>query len=154
MSDFEDAVIITIDNEGGYVVNAADSGGPTKYGITQADMPGVDIFTLTVGQAAAYYKQYFWNPLYAQIISQAVCNKIFDMGVLCGKKTAVKILESVLRTAIDGIFGPNDLTVLNLSGEAILPVFKGRMISHFQAIVEVSPKDVVFLEGWINRANS
>ena len=47
MADFNLAVALTLQHEGGFIDLAADPGGATKYGITQADMPGVQIADLT-----------------------------------------------------------------------------------------------------------
>src|SRR5271157_1591973 len=106
MADFETAVLLTLRNEGGYTDNPADPGGATNMGIEQREMPNIDIKTLTVDQATAFYQETYWKPLYSQIENQSVANKLFDLGVLFGVGTAVIILQSVLGLKMDGIFGP------------------------------------------------
>ena len=59
MADFQIAVHKTLVHEGGFVDNKNDSGGQTKYGITQADLPGVSIKDITLEQAVAYYAEHY-----------------------------------------------------------------------------------------------
>src|ERR1700686_393552 len=96
MADFNQAVAKTLVHEGGYVDNPNDPGGATKYGITQADMPGINIADITTEQAVAYYAEHYWKTLYSQITDQSLAEKLFDMGVLFGVGTAVKLLQIAL----------------------------------------------------------
>ena len=82
MADFTQAVQKTLIHEGGYVDNPHDTGGPTKYGITQADMPGQDIAAITSAQALDYYHEHYWKQPYDEIEDQLLGEKLFDMGVL------------------------------------------------------------------------
>lgn len=155
MSDSKIAIAKTLINEGGYVNNPNDSGGPTKYGITQRDLPGTDIENLTPEQATAYYMEHYWKPLYSQIESQDIADKLFDMGVLFGIGTAVKLAQTVLNTVADGIFGPNSLSMLNqVDPFSFLQAFKMALVSHVIGICDAQPKDRVFLGGWVKRINS
>lgn len=151
MANFNIAIGITLQHEGGYNNDPADSGGETNMGITAADMPGVSIKDLTVAQSTAYYLEHYWKPLYSQIESQAVANKIFDMGVLAGVGTAIKMLQIVMGLASDGIFGPLTLMHLNLVGDSILPAYMARMKQHYIDVVAVNPQDAEFLKGWERR---
>lgn len=157
MADFKTAVSKTLTHEGGYVNNPADRGGPTKYGITQADMPGVNIANITADQAAQYYAENYWKPLYSQITDQLLAEKVFDMGVLFGAATAVKMLQISMTNEIglvsDGVFGPNTLAAVNQSS-GLLPGYKTTLIQHVVNIVNVHPEDGVFINGWISRINS
>ena len=110
MADAKISIAKTLVNEGGYVDNPNDSGGPTKYGITQRDLPGEDIEKLTPERATAYYLENYWKALYSQIDSQAVADKIFDMGVLFGVGTAIKLLQNILASnRLTAIFGEHTL---------------------------------------------
>jgi lysozyme family protein len=155
MADFFTAVSLTLAHEGGYTNNPADPGKATNMGITQDDLPaGVDVRYLTRAQAQQIYQQKYWNPLYAAIESQAVANKLFDLGVLFGIGTAIKIWQQTLGLAADGIFGPLTLQLTNNRGETVLAAYLQNMISHARAVVAADPKTAVFLQGWINRINS
>jgi lysozyme family protein len=154
MADFTQAVLLTLNHEGGYVNNPNDSGGATNMGITQRDLPDIPIQALTVAQAIAYYQEHYWKPLYSQINSQAVANKLFDMGVLLGVGKAVTLLQSALNLGTDGIFGPHTLDVINAADEIqILAEYRWRLCLRFEAIATIYPQDAVFLKGWLNRVN-
>lgn len=156
MADFKIAVQKTLVHEGGYVNNPHDKGGPTKYGITQADMPGVSIKDITPEQAVEYYAANYWKDLYAQINDQPLAEKLFDMGVLFGVKTAVKLLQISMQHEIglvsDGSFGPNTLAAVNTS--ANLADYRTTLLSHCINVVNNNPNDSVFVQGWINRISS
>ena len=151
--DINQAIQKTLIHEGGFVDNKNDSGGPTKYGITQADMPSVSIKDITPEQAVEYYKEHYVKPLYAQINEQALGEKIFDMGVLFGVKTAVKLLQISLSDEIqvvsDGAFGPNTLAAVNEHGD--INRYRTVLINHCMDVVNRNPQDSVFIRGWINR---
>ena len=156
MADYKIAVQKTLTHEGGYVNNPHDKGGPTKYGITQADMPGEDIQSITPDQAIAYYAEHYWKDLYSQINDQSLAEKLFDMGVLFGVKTAVKLLQismqSVINVVSDGAFGPNTLAAVNEHGN--LAVYRVVLINHCMDVVNRNPQDSEFLHGWLNRIQS
>jgi len=156
MADYKIAVQKTLIHEGGYVNNPNDSGGPTKYGITQKDMPGVDIQSITPDQAIAYYAEHYWKPLYSQINDQTLAEKLFDMGVLFGVKTAVKLLQismhPILNVVSDGVFGPNTLAAVNENGN--LAAYRVVLLNHCVDVVNHNPQDVEFLHGWTNRIQS
>ena len=159
MSQFSIAIALTLEHEGGYVDNPADPGGPTNMGVTQADMPGVDIKDLTVAQAEAFYKQNYWNPLYDQIADQSVANKIFDMGVLCGVHEAVQYAQwsTNVRLTIeaDGVFGSETLAAVNgTDSTTFLETYKAGLVFYALDIVATYSDERIFLDGWVNRINS
>jgi lysozyme family protein len=158
MADFNQAVQKTLVHEGGYVNNPHDKGGPTKYGITQADMPGVNIAAITPEQATAYYSEHYWKPLYSQINDQSLAEKLFDMGVLFGVGTAVKLLQigmcanGEITLVSDGDFGPETLKDVNQYGS--VAGYRVMLLNHVYEVVNRNPNDAVFLQGWVNRINS
>lgn len=156
MADLNVSIEKTLHNEGGYVDNPADKGGPTNMGITQADMPGVDMRTISVAQAEAYYQEHYAKPLYAQIQNQAICDKLFDMGVLFGVGTATIFLQTCLTMEpTDGIFGPDTLEATNAADStSLLAAFKAILVTHATQIGAQDPTQRQFVKGWWNRINS
>lgn len=156
MSDPLVSIHKTLVNEGGYTDNPADSGGPTNMGVTQADVPDIPIKDLTVEQAVAYYQQNFVKKYYAQIYDQFILDKLFDMSVLLGVGTAVKILQGLYPgEAVDGIFGPSTLERVNHSEPiSLLASYKTALVAHVVQVVASNPKDRVFFAGWVRRINS
>jgi lysozyme family protein len=154
MADFKTSVAKTLVHEGGYVNNPDDKGGPTNFGITQADMPGVDMRAITPEQAMEYYREHYWKDLYSQIDSQDVADKLFDMGVLTGVGEAVKLLQRSLSITADGVFGHGTLTAVNQVGDSLLDDYRATLRAHYEAIVAAHPVDAEFIDGWENRVNS
>jgi lysozyme family protein len=159
MADFEIAVKQTLVHEGGFVDNPNDPGGATKYGITQKDMPNVNIADITEDQATAYYSENYWKPLYSQIENQAVASKIFDMGVLFGVGTAVKEIQRTLSPhfpiGVDGNFGPETLNAINQSdSDSLLSAYKAVLVAMAFGIAQAKPQTREFLAGWGRRINS
>lgn len=157
MADFDTAVAITLKNEGGYVNNPNDKGGATNMGITQRDMPDIDIQNLTVDQAKQYYREHFWQSLYDSITDQQAANKLFDMGVLFGVGTAVRLLQSSLALTQTRIFDSDTLMVVNTYSNPAFPLldkYKTRLKIHVRWIVKQNPSQSVFLDGWLKRVDS
>ena len=69
MADFIAAFKTVIGNEGGYVNNSSDRGGPTNFGITMKTLQDYrkksvtidDVKCLKIEEAQAIYKKFFWN---------------------------------------------------------------------------------------------
>lgn len=174
MADILKSIEITIDvnHEGGYQSNPNDranwSGGEigtgeligTNYGITPADMPGINIKNLTPDVATKWYltttkPQRFNNPLYCQILDQQVCDKIFDMGVLFGVETAVTVVQALLEQNVDGGFGPMTLRAVNEADpKSLLEAIKTTFVTHALGIGAAHLQDREFVAGWIRRINS
>jgi lysozyme family protein len=156
VADFNTAVAITLQHEGGYVNNPADPGGATNMGIEQRDLPNIPIQTLTVAQATQYYFQNYWKNFYAQINFNTIASKLFDMGVLFGVQTSVMLLQQALNvTPADGIFGPNTLQSVNSHDPAmVMLAYRARLHEHEIGVGEAHPTDVVFEKGWSNRIDS
>jgi lysozyme family protein len=168
MADMNKAIKLTLQHEGGFQKNLNDRANwslgvvgegdliGTKYGITALDMPGTDIENLTEEQAIAYYREHYVKPLYSQINDQALAEKLFDMGVLFGVKTAVKLLQVSLSQGIsvvsDGVFGPNTLAAMNDHGN--INAYRVVLINHCMDVVNRNPQDVEFLHGWTSRIQS
>jgi|SRR5579864_1687756 len=170
MADAKLAISITLDlaHEGGFQKNSKDranwTGGQvgvgmlvgTKYGITTLDMPGVDIENLTIAQATEYYLEHYWKPLYSEISSQAIANKLFDLGVLFGVGTAVRNLQMALDMPDqDGVFGLHTLAAVNVTNpQNLLQKFQQEMTAHAKAIAAANPNEAPDLGGWTRRINS
>lgn len=161
MADVKISIQKTLVNEGGYVDNPNDSGGATKYGITQIDLDewlGVgrmNVRDLGEDQAAGWYEKKFSNPNYPGISVQAVCDKLFDMGVLFGVGTAVRIFQHTIGVTPDGDFGPASLAATNAAEPvSLLATFKANIVTHAFNIATANPKDRVFLNGWGRRINA
>jgi lysozyme family protein len=172
MADGTIAIMITLDDahEGGFQDNPNDRANwtsgkvgvgelvGTNGGITALDMPGADIRNLTTEQKVTYYLEHYWKPFYGQIISQIAANKLFDLGVLFGVGTAVKILQGVIGVPVDGVFGPQTLALLNTlttpNAGSVLQAYKAAFIAHACEVAAANPLEKADLPDWIRRINS
>lgn len=118
--------------EGGYGWDAADPGGPTKFGITCYDLaeylgekmnsmsawaPRVKTMTLATADAiyaAKYAKQCAFNALEAG----SDCT-VFDFGVNSGSSRAVKFAQKIVGTTQDGMLGPITTAAINKMDAAV-----------------------------------
>jgi lysozyme family protein len=92
--------------EGGYVNDPQDPGGETKYGISKASYPNLDIAGLTFDQAAAIYYSDYWAPSGASALAGQLDLWLLDGAINHGVDEAVKLLQRVCGVAEDGALGP------------------------------------------------
>jgi lysozyme family protein len=177
MADFKTALAKTLVHEGGYSNNPADAGGETYKGVSRhvhptwagwaiiddyrhqpnfpRNLEGDASLQLLVQRV---YSDLYWLNIYTEITSQPLAEKLFDMGVLMGVKTSIRLLQISLSKTItvvtDGVFGQKTLEEVNNSSEGLLAGYRVVLIQHFINIVNNNPEDGVFVQGWINRVNS
>ena len=110
---WEKAFDLLMINEGGYVNNKYDSGGQTKYGISQKTYPNLDIKKLTLEQAKRIYKKDYWDVCQCDWIPDALSIALFDFAVNSGVKRAVKSLQAELNVPADGVMGLQTISAAN-----------------------------------------
>lgn len=102
-------ITIVIDAEGGYVNDPNDPGGETKFGISKAAYPNVDIQNLTIEQAQYYYQRDYWNPVLADKLPSPLDLYVFDAAVNQGVGRAIRILQEACKIPVDGYIGGQTL---------------------------------------------
>lgn len=84
-----------INSEGGYVNHPRDPGGETKFGITKASYPNLDIKNLTKEQAVDIYYKNYWLRSGADKLEDPALKAIhFDAAVNHGVGAAKKFLRA------------------------------------------------------------
>jgi len=156
MADFDKAIIKTLINEGGAKItdDPSDSGGLTKYGISQRAYPNVNIRALTEAQAKAIYKRDYWDKIKGDDIpSQLVAENIFDTAVNMGARTASRLAQMALGMQnADGIIGPQTLGVLNqVEAETFIAEYTIAKIARYASICNRNRSQRKYLLGWVNR---
>ena len=157
MADFNEAIVKTLAREGGarFTDTTSDKGGATKYGISQAAYPNLDIRNLTEQQARDIYKRDYWDRVGGDNInSQAVAENIFDTAVNMGVGTASKLAQLCCDVApADGIIGMQSLNAINAMDEHLfLAGYTLSKIARYAHICNNDRSQTKFLLGWINRA--
>ncbi|MCS7317306.1 MAG: N-acetylmuramidase [Candidatus Dojkabacteria bacterium] len=153
MANFNFAIEKTLKWEGGYVNDPKDPGGETKYGISKASYPSLDIANLSLTQAKDIYKKNYWDKIQGdKINSQKIAESIFDFAVNAGVSTSVKLTQQILNVNIDGVLGNQTLNALNsFNQELFLLKFTLAKIQRYIQICNNRPSSIKFLFGWIRR---
>lgn len=158
--DFDDAFALLIGNEGKFTDNPQDSGNwttgkcrqgqlkGTKYGISAASYPELDICNLTLEQAKNIYQRDFWYLLNIDRMPENIRFDLFDLAVNCGKTKAKQILQKALDVKVDGIIGPKTLAAL----EKADPQWLDKRLSAYRLLYLCDLKSFKnFGRGWVRR---
>lgn len=166
-----------VGNEGGYVNNPDDKGGPTNWGITQqvARAHGYtgDMRNLTRQQALAILDADYWTgPRFDQIaaLSPAIAYEMCDTGVNMGPSVPSKFLQRWLNglnnkgqlfpdLQADGKIGPRTIAALKSflaargkEGEQrLLAALNCSQGARYLELAEGREANETFLYGWLAR---
>lgn len=105
MSLFDDYIERVLSHEGGYVNDARDPGGETKFGIAKRSYPNVDIKNLTRDAAKAIYKRDFWERVQGDTLPKSFAFQALDAAVNHGIGNAVRWMQRAVGAADDGVIG-------------------------------------------------
>lgn len=161
-----------IRREGGYTNNPNDKGGPTNFGITQADLSKYlghnalisEVKNLSEDTAREIYEQrYYYGPS-IQKLPEEIQPFIFDSAVNNGARRAIKFIQRVCNQAgypphldEDGAMGPKTLAGANWALNEMKDYFLKSLIEErrmfYLLIVDHNPDQSVFIKGWLNRLN-
>ncbi|MFL9934279.1 glycosyl hydrolase 108 family protein [Paraburkholderia sp. RL18-103-BIB-C] len=126
MNGYTDAFTAVVGAEGGYTTDPRDPGNwtggkcgagvcnGTKYGVSAATYPTVDIAGLTLDQAQAIYKRDFWDRLQGDQLDPDLAFQVFDAAVNCGAGTAAKWLQRAARASVDGVIGAQSVAAIRV----------------------------------------
>ena len=151
MKRFEKFIPIIFKNEGFLSNDKYDSGGLTKYGISQTSYPNLDIKNLTKEQAEQIYKKDYYDRIKADLIeNELLALHLFDMAVNAGVGRAIRMLQRVVDAHIDGIIGSQTIKYANQNDYSDAFI-KERL--NFYHTIGVG-KNARFLTGWVNRVRN
>jgi lysozyme family protein len=102
---FDEAVEFVLEHEGEYSDDPADTGGRTKFGISQRAYPDLDIPNLARGEAVEILRRDYWEKCRCSELPAGLDLLVFDAAVNQGPGAAARMLQKVLRVAQDGIVG-------------------------------------------------
>jgi lysozyme family protein len=125
MSTFDSAFEAVVGVEGGFTNDQRDPGNwtggkvgagsckGTKYGISAASYPTIDIANLSLDDAKAIYRRDYWNKLQADKLDADLAFQAFDAAVNCGVGAAAKWLQRAARVnPVDGAIGPQSVAAI------------------------------------------
>lgn len=164
--------------EGDFSNDPADSGGATRYGITEQVARSFgykgDMRQLPLETAKQIYRQSYWDRLSLDAVSRLsfpVAEELFDSAVNCGQWLAGTWLQRALNVlnrqgrdyadlAVDGVVGPRTVEALGAylahrkqHGEKVLlRALNALQGEHYISLAERRVKDEAFVYGWfLNR---
>ena len=110
--------LVILGQEGGYQCMRDDPGNwtgravgagvlrGTKFGISAASYPTLDIAGLTAAAAAAIYRMDYWNRIAGDDLPAAIGLLLFDCAVNQGVGFAARTLQHGVWVPVDGVIGP------------------------------------------------
>lgn len=115
--NFDTAIEIVFKMEGGYVNDADDDGGETKFGISKAAFPHVNIKDLTREGAKELYLKHYWIKYKCERLPWPVSAYLFDCVVNHAPKNPIKWLQEAVGATADGIIGPKTIAAVLAYGD-------------------------------------
>jgi len=172
MSSKAETIAQIIAREAGYVNRSEDSGGPTKYGITERTARsfgyGGDIKNLPERIAMEIYVEHYWNAVSGdqmEMYSQAITAEVVDTAVNVGPLRSVKFLQRSLNVLngrgelyadvkADGIVGPKTQVALaaclrRRDEATLLKALNCLQGAYYIKLAERREKDETFVYGWL-----
>ena len=173
--DIDSLIDTVIDREGDYSNNAADRGGATRWGVTEAVARAHgfrgDMRAFPRADAVAIYKRIYWGrPGIDRLapVAPAIAAELFDTGVNMGPAVAVSFLHRALnalnrgaRDYPDIVPGAkvDDATIAALTaflarrrpnGESVLlKALEALQGERYLDLAERRPANEAFLYGWL-----
>lgn len=148
MTPFEKAVSFVLRHEGGYSNDTHDSGGETKYGISKAAYPTLDIKNLTMDDAKAIYKLDYWDRCFCAVFPQPISFVLFDAAVNQGQAKAIRMLQAALKVKQDGKVGP---ITIGAAQRADIGHITAMFVARRAYQYALHPEVIRYGQGWFNR---
>ena len=153
--NFDAAFDLLLGHEGDYSDHAADPGGKTRFGVTEAVAREVgyrgDMRDLPLDLAKRIYKDRYWDAVKAEQMPPGVRYALFDSAVNSGTGQAAKWLQRALGVKDDGVIGPQTIAAANAGNPDALRM---RMLSQRLKFMAGLSNWPAFSRGWAIRIAS
>jgi lysozyme family protein len=147
---FASAVAFVIDRlEGGDKI-ITDSGGLTRWGISQRAYEALDVAHLTREAAVQLYHRDYWRPVRADELPTGLDLQVFDTAVNQGPFQAAKMLQALLHVPADGVIGPQTVEAARRYRPAseLRALYSELRERTYTDLARSYPKHVPSLYGW------
>lgn len=165
MTRFEECLSKVLKHEGGYSNHAADKGGATVAGITQATYDQwrasrgfgrQPILGISPDEVKAIYKARYWLLGKCDQMPPPLDYVHFDGCVNHGIGQAAKFLQRALGVEADGVIGPKTLAAVRQDDAAgrideVCANILDQREDFYHKLVEKDPSQKAFIKGWMNR---
>ncbi|EKN01110.1 MULTISPECIES: glycoside hydrolase family 108 protein [unclassified Acidocella] len=128
--NFSTCFAFTVGVEGGYTADPSDDGNwtggavgagilrGTKYGISAASYPNLDIKNLTAADAERIYRADYWPGIHGDDLPLPLARVAFDAAVNSGVRRSTIYLQQAAAIYVDGVFGTKTMAAL-VKGDAV-----------------------------------
>lgn len=128
MNNFDRMFDIVVSCEGGFTADPEDSGNwtggaigagtcrGTKFGISCAAYPDLDVANLTCDAAKALYQRDYWERIGGDRLPPALGLLVFDAAINNGVGRAARWLQQIAHVPQDGVIGPKTLDAIDRLG--------------------------------------
>lgn len=149
---FDEAFNLLLLHEGGYSNHAADPGGATRFGVTEA-VARAEGYTgamrdYPLSEARKVYRKRYWDALRLDDLPAEIRFDLFDAAVNSGVTQSVKWAQRILALKDDGIIGPVTLQALSTCNrQKFLAKYNGQRLLFMTSL----PTWPSFGRGWAKR---
>lgn len=159
LENFFRAFKLIVGEEGGFGNDPKDTGNwtggkvgqgvlkGTKFGISAAAYPNVDIANLSLEDARAIYYRDYWIPIHGNELPWQWALPVFDSAVNQGVSAATKMMQDAVGVMVDGKIGPRTMAAVTSADDRKLARFFNaraqRYIKH--------PNFSYWGNGWLTR---
>ena len=161
MSDFDRALAITLQFEGGYSNHPKDPGGATMKGVTQRVFDKYctdnrvehrDVRTITDDEVEDIYMNRYWVPAKCTLFSWPLNAAVFDFAVNSGVSRAIIELQRCVGAKPDGVFGPVTKKAATSADQAkLVGAYLDARVAFLEVIMKRNPALEAFRNGWMRR---
>jgi lysozyme family protein len=153
--------VLRPDIEGGLSMDPRDAGNwttgkvgagtlnGTKFGISAAAYPGVDIQKLTTETVKPLYFADYWTKAGCHMLPPALAFLTADAAVQHGPAQAVKLLQRALGVKDDGECGPQTYSAARVA--CIEHAVDETLAQRIKFYIQLPPKDDIYAGGWSRR---
>lgn len=154
--NFEQALVLVLRHEGGWVNHPKDPGGETNMGVTKRtweewvghEVDSGSLKNLTVEDVAPLYKQKYWDKIRGDELPSGVDYALFDLAVNSGTGRAAKMLQQIVGVPADGAIGPKTIdSVGKMNPRDLIDEICDKRLAFLQGL----PTWSTFGRGWSRR---
>lgn len=157
--NFDKAIPVLLEIEGGYSNNPYDLGGETNFGISKKQYPHLDIKNLTPKMAKDIYYNDFWLKFRLhEIVDFEISKQLLLMFVNLSYTSAAYVVQKAINRSggnvkQDGVIGSGALLAINqLDKLRLSDCIRLELVKFYLGRVMLNKTQKVNLEGWIRRA--
>lgn len=126
--NLEPSLKLLFGDEGGYSNAKTDSGNflngelvGTKYGITGKTLAAsrgvkhvtaAQVKSMSIDEAEKIYRKSYWGQSGGDVLPSGLDYAVFNSAVMSGPSRAVKILQEIVGSSVDGVIGPKTLDAI------------------------------------------